>query len=70
MNVLLLLLASVVGGEDCSALSAGEAQIISETNDARVAAGLPMLVVDCRLMGRARRHACARGVRNAKWGHQ
>lgn len=52
----ILLLLAVLGG-DCTTMTEGEAQIVSETNRARAEAGLPELVVDCRLMGRARRHA-------------
>jgi uncharacterized protein YkwD len=51
------LLFAVLGVGDCSTMSEGEAQIIAETNAARAEAGLPELVVDCRLMSRARRHA-------------
>jgi uncharacterized protein YkwD len=51
-----LLLLAVLGG-DCTVMTEGEAQIVAETNLARAEAGLPELVVDCRLMGRARRHA-------------
>lgn len=56
MNAILFLLLAVIGG-DCTTLTEGESQIIAETNLARAEAGLPELVVDCRLMGRARRHA-------------
>jgi uncharacterized protein YkwD len=53
-----LLLFAVIGmAGDCSTMTEGEAQIVAETNAARAEAGLPELVVDCRLMGRARRHA-------------
>lgn len=41
----------------CSVLTDGEAQVLAETNEARAKAGQPPLVVDCRLMGAARRHA-------------
>jgi uncharacterized protein YkwD len=51
-----LLLIAMLGG-DCSTMTEAESQIVAETNSARAAAGLPELVVDCRLMGRARRHA-------------
>lgn len=51
----LYLLALMVG--DCTTMTEGESQIVAETNRARAEAGLPELVVDCRLMGRARRHA-------------
>lgn len=51
-----LLLIALMGG-DCSTLTETEAQVIAETNQARAEAGLPELVIDCRLMGRARRHA-------------
>lgn len=54
-TLVFLLLSSAVG--DCSVLTEGEAQIVAETNRARAEAGLPELVIDCRLMGRARRHA-------------
>lgn len=55
----LFLLLSILGGvsNDCTVLTPGESQVISETNNARAEAGLPPLAVDCRLMGRARRHA-------------
>lgn len=48
---------SMVAGEQCSVLTPGESQVIEETNAARVAAGEQPLVVDCRLMNSARRHA-------------
>lgn len=57
MNAVVFFLLAVVGGGDCNTLTEGEAQIIAETNRARAEAGLPELVIDCRLMGRARRHA-------------
>lgn len=53
----LLLLIALMGGGDCTNMTESESQIVSETNSARAEAGLPPLVVDCRLMGRARRHA-------------
>jgi uncharacterized protein YkwD len=58
MNALLMLLLSVVSGEEpCSVLTGGESQIIEKTNEARQSNGVAPLVVDCRLMGSARRHA-------------
>jgi uncharacterized protein YkwD len=51
-----LLLIALMGG-DCTNLTESESAVIAETNQARVQAGLPELVIDCRLMGRARRHA-------------
>jgi uncharacterized protein YkwD len=63
MTALLFLLLSAVAGEPtlaeepCSVLTGGESQIIERTNSARAEAGLQPLVVDCRLMGSARRHA-------------
>jgi uncharacterized protein YkwD len=51
-----LMLIALMGG-DCSTLSESESAVIAETNQARVQAGLPELVIDCRLMGRARHHA-------------
>jgi uncharacterized protein YkwD len=59
MNFLALLLLTVAGelAEPCSVLTEGESQIIAKTNEAREQDGLPALVVDCRLMGTARRHA-------------
>jgi uncharacterized protein YkwD len=50
-----LLLIALMG--DCTNLTESESQIVAETNSARAEAGLPPLVIDCRLMGRARRHA-------------
>lgn len=41
----------------CSVLTAGEAQVVEKTNEARVGSGSQALVVDCRLMSSARRHA-------------
>jgi len=43
--------------ESCGALTAGEAQIVAKTNEARVKNGSQPLAVDCRLMVSARRHA-------------
>jgi len=61
MNVLFLLFAltgePTLAGEPCSVLTPGESQIVEKTNQARATAGLPPLVIDCRLMGSARRHA-------------
>jgi uncharacterized protein YkwD len=51
-----LLLIALMGG-DCTNLTESESAVIAETNQARAEAGLPELVIDCRLMGRARRHA-------------
>ena len=51
------LLIALMGGGDCTNLTESESAVIAETNQARAEAGLPELVVDCRLMGRARRHA-------------
>jgi uncharacterized protein YkwD len=51
-----LLLIALMGGE-CTNLTESESAVIAETNQARAEAGLPELVIDCRLMGRARRHA-------------
>jgi uncharacterized protein YkwD len=50
------LLIALMGG-DCTNLTESESAVIAETNQARVQAGLPELVIDCRLMGRARHHA-------------
>jgi uncharacterized protein YkwD len=41
----------------CSVLTAGEAQVVAKTNEARIESGAHELVVDCRLMSSARRHA-------------
>lgn len=41
----------------CSVLTEGEAQVVEKTNKARVENGAQALVVDCRLMSSARRHA-------------
>jgi len=61
MNAILLLFAlagePTLAPEPCSVLTPGESQIVQKTNEARANAGLPPLVVDCRLMGSARRHA-------------
>ena len=59
MKTLMLLMLFVLpgGGEPCSVLTGGESQIIEKTNEARSINGIPPLVVDCRLMGSARRHA-------------
>lgn len=63
MNALVMLLSLAVVGEPtpadgtCSVLTSGESQIVEKTNEARSQAGLPTLVIDCRLMGSARRHA-------------
>lgn len=43
----------------CSVLTPGESQVVESTNAARAEQGLPPLVIDCRLMGTARRHARA-----------
>lgn len=43
--------------EPCSVLTPGESQIVAESNNARAQAGSAPLVVDCRLMASARRHA-------------
>ena len=48
---------SAVGQEPCSVLTPGESQVVAETNAARASAGGVSLVVDCRLMSQARRHA-------------
>lgn len=59
-STFLAVVLSVVGaesGEPCSVLTGGEIQIVQKTNEARIAAGLPPLVVDCVLMGSSRRHA-------------
>ena len=59
-SALLSVVLSVVGaesGEPCSVLTGGESQIVAKTNEARLAVGLPPLVVDCVLMGSSRRHA-------------
>lgn len=55
---LLMLAAQVTASpEPCSVLTPGESQIVEKTNEARQNNGLAPLVVDCRLMGSARRHA-------------
>lgn len=54
---LLMTFAVASGGEPCSVLTPGESQIVEETNNARVENGVDVLVVDCRLMVSARRHA-------------
>ena len=62
-NVLILMLASLVPGDPtlvdgtCSVLTAGESQLIEKTNESRQINNLQPLVVDCRLMNSARRHA-------------
>ena len=56
MNFLLAFLFAVQGLE-CSSLTPAEMQIVEQTNAARAEAGLPLLVVDCRLMTSCRRHA-------------
>ena len=48
---------SAFGQEPCSVLTPGESQVVAETNAARESSGGQPLVVDCRLMGSARRHA-------------
>ena len=52
-------LASVAATADqpCSVLQPSEQSVIALTNAKRSAAGLSILVVDCRLMGQARRQA-------------
>lgn len=56
--VLLMLVAQVTASpEPCSVLTPGESQLVEKTNEARLNNGLSPLVVDCRLMGSARRHA-------------
>ena len=63
MNAFLMMLSMAVAGEPtladgtCSVLTSGENQIVEKTNSARAESGLPTLVIDCRLMGSARRHA-------------
>jgi uncharacterized protein YkwD len=55
---LLMLVAQVtVSPEPCSVLTPGETQLVEKTNEARQNNGLAPLVIDCRLMGSARRHA-------------
>jgi uncharacterized protein YkwD len=55
---LLMLVAQVaVSPEPCSVLTPGENQLVEKTNEARITNGLAPLVIDCRLMGSARRHA-------------
>lgn len=41
----------------CSVLTPGESQVVAKTNEARLNNGAEVLVVDCRLMASARRHA-------------
>lgn len=41
----------------CGRLSPGEQQVVEDTNRERAAAGQPKLIIDCRLMSSARRHA-------------
>ena len=43
--------------EPCSVLQSSEIAVVELTNQKRAAAGLPVLVIDCRLMGQARRQA-------------
>lgn len=63
MKALVLLMAALVPGDPtladgtCSVLTAGESQLIEKTNEARSNNGIETLVVDCRLMASARRHA-------------
>lgn len=49
--------AAAAGEEKCTAMTAGEAQVVDKTNEARAKNGSVALVVDCRLMASARRHA-------------
>jgi uncharacterized protein YkwD len=55
--LLLALTVTAATPEPCSVLTAGESQIVAESNEARAQAGVAPLVVDCRLMASARRHA-------------
>lgn len=55
--LLLALTVTATSPEPCSVLTAGESQIVAESNTARAQAGAAPLVVDCRLMASARRHA-------------
>lgn len=48
---------AAAGEEKCTAMTAGEAQVVDRTNEARAKNGSVALVVDCRLMSSARRHA-------------
>jgi uncharacterized protein YkwD len=57
MKALIFLLLSILPGETCVSLTSGESQIVEQTNTARLEAGAAPLIVDCRLMGSARRHA-------------
>jgi uncharacterized protein YkwD len=58
MNFIMLMLLALAGdGEPCSVLTPGESQLVEKTNEARATNGLQPLVIDCRLMGSARRHA-------------
>lgn len=46
-----------VAQEQCSVLTDGESQVVEQTNEARFRNGSTALVIDCRLMAQARRHA-------------
>jgi uncharacterized protein YkwD len=53
----MMMMMFAVTGEPCSVLTPGENQIVEKTNEARQINNLQPLVIDCRLMGSARRHA-------------
>ena len=55
--LLMLVATATEPQEPCSVLTPGESQLVEKTNEARATNGLPPLVIDCRLMGSARRHA-------------
>lgn len=57
MILSLLLFLATVSGEPCQTLSSEEMAVVEKTNETRVQNGLDVLVIDCRLMGGARRHA-------------
>lgn len=48
---------TAAAAEPCDRLTDGETQVVQKTNEARKQAGLHALVIDCRLMTSARRHA-------------
>jgi uncharacterized protein YkwD len=59
--IIVFLLAATAAAADadglCSVLTPGESQVVERTNEARAKASADVLVVDCRLMASARRHA-------------
>lgn len=55
--IALVAVIATAGEEKCTAMTAGEAQVVEKTNEARSKNGSVTLIVDCRLMASARRHA-------------